>query len=307
MLTQNKLKTRTTVYLLILLIVGLAGLVISAPWEGSVWFPSLTTHKPSVNESWVLSEIYIGKSAQPLILAVDDKLIFLGSDDFHKTSNIIALQANTGQVIWRANYDGYVIAVNSPAVIVGQTGQVVALDISDGKVLWKQNILANVTRVAIKDNLIYAVGAGANHYYILDALTGKVLQKINGECPVWDEVVLGNVTYKEDGNGNVLAINKNNDVELWRTYTGAISNLAATQSYVYAINPNGNVVRLNSMSGDSLNTLIKFESSPPLLHNAEDNSLTYSYYVAVNHQSNKLFVYLGDSAQLFAFQLPISP
>jgi hypothetical protein len=100
MLTQNKLKTRTTVYLLILLIVGLAGLVISSLWEGFVWFPALTMHKPSVNESWVLSEIYIDKNSQPLILAVDDKLIFLGSDDFQKASNIIALQANTGQVIW---------------------------------------------------------------------------------------------------------------------------------------------------------------------------------------------------------------
>jgi outer membrane protein assembly factor BamB len=303
MLTRNK---RTIVYVVFLLFVGVIGLLNYSPWEGFIWHPPTTTRKSLVSEDWILSEIYIERQSQPLILAVENKLIFLGSDNSKKKSNVLALDINTGKTLWRVNYDGIVITADTSNIIVGGSGEVIALNSDSGEILWRTNVATNVTNVAVWDDKVYINGTASSRYYALNASTGKVLQKSKEPYPLNEGATLGNIVYRKDGNGNVIAISKKTGTELWRVYTGAISNLAVTPSSVYAINSNGNIVRLNSGSGNPLNTIIQFEASS-LPHSAENNSLMYSYYVTFDSQSNKLFAYFGDSAQLFAFQLPILP
>lgn len=256
MLTQNK---KTIAYLLVLLIVAIAGLFNSSANDGFIWTQPTTIRTPTIPAIWTFSEMYIDRSLQPAILAIEDKVIVIGSDDSEKRSNVIAIDANN-----------------------------------------------NVVEIAIQDNLIYAISPASSRYYLLDAITGKVLQKSTEEPPVRHETTLGNILYQKNGNGDILAITQATNLRLWQVNANAISIPVVTPKHIYAINSDNHVIRLDATTGQ-FEKFIIFEAMPPSPYSAEYNSLIYAYHLAVDWKSNKLFVYMGDSAQLFAFQLAVSP
>ncbi len=289
--------------ILILLAIGLVGVLISSPGGGFTWPSPLTSHELSIREIWTLSGIYIDYNLQPLILALDSKLIVLGSDDIHQQkSSVIAFDANTGHILWRVAYDGMVITSTGTNIIVGGVGKVMALDGASGKILWETGVQANVTTIVVEDNLLYVVGAASSHYYVLDAVNGDILSEIGGDYPASQEFILGNIVYKTTGEGDVVAKDRSNGEELWRNHANGISNLATTSSSVYILSRDGNLQKLNPMAGFAEN-FIRFIPSPFFIYSGEDRGFEYPYYIAVDTRSNFLFVYLGDSSQLFAFNL----
>ena len=300
-MTPNKTKIKNLAYLLILLIIVILNTIIQSPGGGFLWASPVVGHSSSVAEIWSLSEIYINTNLQPLITALDNKLIVMGSDDLSQRSSIMAFEGDSGDVIWRVPYDGISISSTASKVIVGGAGQVMALDGETGSVLWNTFVRSNVTRIIPRDDRLYIFGAATNRYYILEANRGNILDKLEGTYTIDQEPSLGNIAYLRDGNGGVFAVNKLNGQEVWRNEANAISNLAVTPSFVYALSQDGNVLRLDSQTGYK-ESLPIFTSAPFIL--SSEQTVEFPFYVTVDTHTNILFVYLGDSAQLFAFQLP---
>lgn len=214
-LSRNKNMKKNLEFFLILLIIVVWGIIILSPGGGFLWASPVASHKSTMTEIWSLSEIYINTSLQSLITTLDNKLIVMGSNDISRKSSIMAFEGNSGDMIWRAAYDGISVSSTVSKVIVGRAANVMALDGENGRVLWSTNIQANANRIVPKDN--------------------------------------------------------------------------------------GNLLRLDSQTGYK-ESLSIFTSVPFIL--SSEQTIKFPFYVTVDTHTNILFVYLGDSAQLFAFQLP---
>ncbi|MFT3893314.1 MAG: hypothetical protein QM730_16935 [Anaerolineales bacterium] len=90
-----------------------------------------------------------------------------------------------------------------------------------------------------------------------------------------------------------------NGTEHWGINVPTISRIAANSLGVFLLASDGWVLRFDPITG-AKKQLIQFAPAPVKWNATRE----YGYHVAVDEQNRLLFVYLGDSAQLFAFRLP---
>jgi hypothetical protein len=166
---------------------------------------------------------------------------------------------------------------------------------------------------------LYVDTVGRNQF-LLDVDTGKILKTIpytvdnapNPDIPIWSDhhtrfQFVGNMRFFQKRTdfpvyrGEIIASDEVSGNQIWTSgllYT--ITQIAASPLGVFVLDSDGKLLRFNLTDGVK-NQIIQFAPAPT--PRTEDGWI-YGYYVAVDSDNQLLFVYLGDSAQLFAFQLP---
>lgn len=291
------------------------------------WAKPTTEHKASVPELWSLNNIFISQDSVTKLIATTGKVIFIGSNKQDGNPHVIAIDQATGSEIWEyGDRDAVVLAAANKFIYVGEVGSVTALNSESGDILWSTPLpfSKSVTKLVIQDDVIYVDAVGAN-YYLLDTNSGAVLQSIsytinntlNSNLPIWSDRQMNlelsdNVMYLQKQtslypNGDAVEVTAMDKLKnkRWSKSVFAISRISVNSSGVYILTLDGILMRLNLSDGLSSN-LLKFTPSPALSVIVENGDVVgYGYHVAVNEQM--LYVYFGDSAQLFAYQLPIAP
>lgn len=110
-------------------------------------------------------------------------------------------------------------------------------------------------------------------------------QRLSFPCLLVDK---GEITATDEVRGN----------QIWssgRLY--AITRIATSPLGVFALDSDGKLLRFGPTDG-AKNQVVQFEPAPTLR-----NGYAFGYYVAIDSDNQLLFVYLGDSAQLFAFHI----
>jgi len=313
----------------IILWISLGGLVLTSCADKSDifhWTKPITEHKASVPELWSLSNIFISQDSDTKLIATTGKVIFIGSNQSDGYPRVIALDEISGREVWEyKDQNAVVLEAANKNVYVGEVGSVTALNSESGNVLWSTALRSrSITKLVIQDGVIYVDAVGAD-YYLLDMETGAVLQSIsytinnnmNSNLPVWSDHQMNlelsdNAMYfqKQTGlypNGDAVEITAMDKLknQLWSTTIPAVSRISVNSSGGYILTLDGILMRLNSSEGLS-KSLLEFTPPPNLTSTLENGDVVgYGYYVAVDEQM--LYIYFGDSAQLFAYQLPISP
>lgn len=267
---------------------------------GFIWPSGITVHDSSLAEKWSLPGIYINSNLQPLITADSGKLFIVGSNNISKHPTVMAFDGNSGNLLWQSLHDGLSISSTESKVIVGGAGKVMALDEKSGEVIWSTVVQARVIKIIPVDSRLYIYGASGGHNYILDVDNGDILEDAPETYTSEPDIMLGNVTYLRNGNGTVLAINEANGQELWRDNVNAISNLVVTSSSIYVLSQDGRLLQFDPQTGNK-NNITTFTPSDFLQRS--EQTLEFPYYLMSDQSIGVLFVYLGDSAQLFAFQI----
>ncbi len=107
-----------------------------------------------------------------------------------------------------------------------------------------------------------------------------------------------------DYEGEIIAMDING-YQIWSSGSlSAASRIAASPLGIFVLDLEGKLLKFNPTEGLK-EEVIQFTPMPVLRDDKE--GWNYGYYVAVDTDTQSLFVYTGDSAQLFAFQLPILP
>lgn len=304
MFRRTKQNTRDILLLFVIALVIIVAIVMKSPNdEGYLWASPVTSHQSTVAELWSSSSIFIDDNwHQPLISANNNRLIVLGSDNSTQAESVLAFDGKSGQPIWNASHRGFTITTTESKVIVGGISRVTALDIQNGSALWSTGVRANVVDIIPRDERLYVYGVSVRKY-ILDVSNGSVLETFEKPYSIEEEPSIGDIAYTFDGNGNIIATDKPNNQVLWRNKANAISNLAVTDTFIYALGDDGSLLRFDTQTGQKENWLL---FSPASFATRSEQTTSFAYYVAIDRSTNILFVYLGDSAQLFAFQLPIA-
>ena len=303
MFTRAKQNTNEVYLLFVIVLVFIVANVMKPPSNDSyLWASPVTSHKATVPELWSLSDIYIDDNwHQPLISANNNKLIVLGSNNNTQAESVLAFDGTSGQPIWSVDYRGITITTTESKVIVGGASRVIALDIQNGSTLWGASVLSNVVDIIPKDDRLYIYGVSVRKY-ILDVSNGSVLEIFEEPYSIEEEPSIGDIAYTFDGNNNIIATDKPNNQVLWRNQANAVSNLAVTPTFIYALGDDGSLLRFDTQTGQKESWLL---FAPTSFVARSEQTTSFAYYVAIDISTNILFVYLGDGAQLFAFQMPI--
>ena len=136
-----------------------------------------------------------------------------------ETQVLLALHAETGELVWRQNMGGAVDVAPSLAAdrmyVSLDSGDVVALQLMTGAAVWKRRLDGRPSRILPLDDLF--VGATDNHFYCLSSVDGstKWRWRAGGDIvglPAVDEKRV----YFTSLDNMLWALNRSNGVQQWR-------------------------------------------------------------------------------------------
>ncbi len=292
------------------------------------------------NEIWTLNNIYINQiHYSPMSGSIEGRFCFLGNLSNQAEQKIICLNATNGVLLWeKSASSSSAIAVSPKGVFIGTSGIAgVARYNLDGDFIWDNSFTGNgILRIYVVDNEVQIF----NHpdkLRMLDVETGNVKRKIEGDTIFiatktekfiytynlqliepdtgvikWEADVANrirmtplftqDVIYIREGEimGRTYAINRANGETLWKIDENIISNIAysSKKERVYVLTRDGKLLSIDVNSGVA-STLIRFSKTPFILNGEQQVG---GYEVAYDDSTNIVFVILGDSRQLFAFQ-----
>lgn len=281
--------------------------------------PVITSHNSSMTPLWVRTNYYMYPSDDIQMVALGNKVFTIGSASDQEEPRLIALDAHTGDIIWQyGDAKVNVLTTSENKLFVGELGggRIIALNPDTGAIEWSTKHIGNVTNVLVRENILY-VDTVSENYLLFEVNTGNLLKTIpytvggttNDEIPIWSDKkkrlqFVGNVMYFQFptdfpvDKGEITATDEVNGNQIWNSGPlYAVTRIATSPLGVFALDSDGKLLRFGLTDG-AKNQVVQFEPVPTLR-----NGYAFGYYVAVDSDNHLLFVYLGDSTQLFAFHI----
>jgi outer membrane protein assembly factor BamB len=289
------------------------------------WEPAKVTHQVVYNNSletlWVRPNIYIGDSAADLNLAASGGRVFIfGTVDIEEARSVIALEASTGNLVWNSDpKPSLTMFSDRGGLYVGESGgggRITKYDLTTGDILWSRFFwyASGVLHLIVYKDQLHAYMAPDKHR-ILRTSDGKtILAILPKQPPFFDSIICGEIyqtpiytsdtvyyrTGKNSEVGKVCAVDISTGKLRWKSDLNAISNIVVMENAVFVLVENGDLLALNPATGEEISTLkISFDNIPFDFHTPRAEVVPY--FVAYDDENDILFVYLGDSRQLFSF------
>jgi outer membrane protein assembly factor BamB len=180
---------------------------------------------------------------------------------------------SNGQLLWKCAtgfVDSSPAVANEVVYVENTIGYIIALNATTGNTLWRANPTNGVesSSPAVANGVVY-VGSNYDTVYALNATTGHTLWRnttpTGGSGTDSSPAVANGVVYVGNTNGAVYALNATNGTELWRNTTGlADSSPAVANGVVYGGNNYGYFYALNANNGTQLwnDQILPVQSSP---------------------------------------------
>jgi len=295
-------KVKVTI-LVILAGVFLINLVVllAAPY----WSPRVVTHRiiqmdSSVQTLWVRNNIFIGEDQQSYLVSGDGRVYILGSDERKTPSKIMAFEAATGEQLWATRkYIGTALMYQNGYLFVGGIGEVISFHPREGTRMWSKRLPLgrSVYELYLIDDVLYA--DMGTRFYAMSPQTGEILQEVNGsdfedEPPFWRNPPDGWETFL----GGRISLHRAAGWVSWDAEETFISRVAINRSKLFALTEDGQLLQIDLTTGITTR-LVVFEPTPFIRQNEVGNQ----FHFYVSSDTHYLFAYLGDSGQLFAFEL----
>lgn len=171
-------------------------------------------------------------------MAVDtDKgIVFTGNAN--PNAQILALDAQNGQLIWQLNIPNSpndtdvgsgLVVKNGLVYANSKNGNVYAVNESNGTVAWSTTValhydFSDVSSPALSSSGVIYVGSTDSNLYALNATTGAVIWKVSVGAGISSSPALANgVVYFASTNDTIYALDATNGSTLWSYTTGALS------------------------------------------------------------------------------------
>jgi outer membrane protein assembly factor BamB len=293
-------------------------------------------------ERWSRGEIYTAPLSPSNPIGASSGLVcFIGAFHYEELFNVICMNGINDEVIWHTNpISSDTLIVTSDGVYIGRDGGgggVTKYDLM-GNILWVNYIsgagilymylVDNQLQVSVYPYKLFGVNSTDGklmiqylkdevgfistpadtfiRVYDLKAVvleTGQTKWEINlpGDLivpPVFLEEMI--ILRTGDVMGSIYAIDRASGDTLWKTEDNVISNIAysSTHHQIYYLTKEGKILSADINTG-SESVLVEFTSTP-FISISED--FVGSYDIAFDDTTNMLYVILGDSRQLFAFE-----
>ena len=325
---KNTNKSKLIVYFVTLFVVSLVfcvGCNIVFNFAGGKTFDvlSLFVSRRNKSEQQILRSVVNEKNSQLDLLwsksdvravqSNDLNFVATGGSLFYIASGaeVVAVDGQDGTtVLWRITGGSpNVLYVTPSALYVGEVSSIASYDLSTGEEIWSRFFpLQRATdSLQVYDDLVYVRFVNGERF-LLQANDGKMILNWGAQpgfdsAYFHDRILTPDIEYQLDL-GQVVAIDRHTDTLLWYE-GGALSNFVVTSSHIYAIIAEDDELKLmdfNPSTGE-VETTIKFEPYTSQYYTSRLYLADFPHRVAVDEQAGLVYVFLGDSSQLFAFKM----
>ncbi len=282
-------------------------------------YTPVTTHEVTetlgLEEVWKRDNVFIGYSGNPIMVASEGIIAFLGGLDINDQSTLTTLSAESGELLWQKGYGSpNEIFASSDALFVGQSGLagVTKLDLTTGAIVWHTSLEARGLRnlTVLGDEIHVDTAAMTDKFFVLNATTGEIVRQVDTDTYLsfWnievDNQIFRVSVFTEDANliledGKIYCLEPTIGKVKWQTEYIAASNLVVAEDLVFFLTKDGQLQALDLQTGE-LRYFVRFDTDRFIL---SGEAHIGGYNVAYDPQTKLIFAQLGDSAQLFAFQI----
>jgi hypothetical protein len=276
----------------------------------------IVKHTASKLPLWEKSGFYVwnagGNNQQ--VVALNNRVVLINN------TKAVALDGQTGKELWTYNSGDWSGLAISPTTVFVGAEYVTALDVETGDVLWSTRMPhgRGAVTLHIQGDTLYA-DDGSLLYELLNTQTGEVLdegrfrdgkfppseiypaRELQANSSLGVDAVVGNKGYWR-GTDGVAARDISTGSELWFSKISLISPIAVAGKSIYAISENGKLMRFDTATG-AASIMISYTPAPLARLTEEEADGLYHNFVAADPTSNIVYVYLGDSETLMAYQL----
>lgn len=296
-----------------------------------------------LKQVWTLANVYTRYDNFSPMMAASDGYVFINGGLAHNAGEkIIGIDGLNGKELWQKSDQWFATALFAApdGIYVGYSGvpHVNKYKLTTGNVIWSQYLSGRGlgSLYLIEDEV--QVSTNPFIFTVLDKMDGKVLRTRRGDDVyiststdtiihgiqsvnpttgdvIWQQFDLDDylrlnpiflndrilVRTGEGYGGSVYALDRKNGAILWKSNENIISSIAYSphNKQVYALTKDGYLLGIDTVSGKQ-KVLANF-SDAPLEHLGND--VVFGYDVVFDDKTQMLYVLLGDSRQLFAFQL----
>lgn len=302
----------------------------------------LTIPASNFEKIWEQTTYTMQNDYMPPLGAASGKVCYLGATTNQDTHDVSCLDGQTGQLIWQESSDGASkILVTDNSVYLARSGGLTGvgrLGIEDGSLVWYQSVKGSGIEYASVFNNELQILAVPNRLFGLEIASGEVIKQYAegshaflqtnsetfisqprfsstsnqtgetlwvtalGDVLLQLPIVLEDVILARTGRvqGTAYGVNRETGDVLWKTSNNIISNIAYSPigQQAFVLDKDGNLKAINVHSGKE-EILLQFSSIPFVLNGEK---IVGGYELAYDDGTNMLFVLLGDSRQLIAFQ-----
>ena len=255
-----------------------------------------------LEEVWKHDNVFVGDSGNPSMVASKGTVAFLGGLDINDQSSLTVLSAESGELLWqKGRGTPTAIFASSDALFIGQSGLagVTKFDLATGGIIWHTSLDARgLTSLTVLEDEIYVNTTGTtDKFFVLNATTGEIVRQV-------DNQIFRILVFTEDANlllngGKIYCLEPTTGKVKWQTEYIAASNLVSVEDFVFFLSKDGQLQALDLQSG-ALKYFVQFDTDHFILNG---EAYVGGYNVAYDPQTKLIFAQLGDSAQLFAFQV----
>lgn len=268
----------------------------------------------------VQDNIYIGSGDGCLYkISLDGKLIWKYKTEFRIRSTpaysngivyfgdcdgtFYAVNSATGKLTWNYDTEGKNFnpseygtdrkaIISSPAVSGGKIifgardGFLYVLDEKTGELIWKKDydISWVIGSPAVADNKIYVGTSDGRFFHCLNMDYGNEIWKLNTGTVIWTSaVIVKNIVYFCDSNGNIFAVNKESGkIDFKYTVNSKIySSPVVENSILYVGSDDGNLYAINGSPEEKnikINKAFYYDANEPNYYFKEEAMLTLKNY-----------------------------
>ena len=246
------------------------------------------------------------------MVAIDDKVYLLGSTQ-QAESGLIVMQGRSGRILWQKRGNFLDVAADTTAVYLSEASSVLAISPETGESIWTVKLPGfhnNVIYLYVVDDILYTKGSVSGER-LLDVHTGDIYDMTKTFTQLPPSILNRVPTIKKNkiffgagqkSVGFCIAYQRHPYKFLWRTKNeNVISNIAASNKVVYFLTADDEIMMLDANTGESLATAY---ITPSINFFKNQGAVQHEgYHIAVDDENNRLYVILGDSNQMFAFQI----
>lgn len=302
--------------------------------------------EPSMKEIWSQTIYAMQDDRMSPLDAASGIVCFVGALTSYDDHDVFCLDGLTGKILWQNTQGASKIQVTNDAVYLARSGGFTGVgkfNVDDGSFLWYKGLKGSgISHMSVFNQEVQVL-AVPDGLFGLDIATGKITQQYSDQINtfvhtdvdtfvlrdnfkaisnVTEEVlwavnligvlkqvpiVLDKVVLVRTGGvmGVTYGINRKSGDVLWETGDNIISNVAYSlkNEKAYMLTKEGDLLSIDMYSGKK-EILIKFSSVPFSLNSPQ---VVGGYELAFNDSIGMIFILLGDSRQLIAFQENKSP
>jgi outer membrane protein assembly factor BamB len=275
-----------------------------------------------------------------LLQGAASKVFVVAAKDFeYGTGKILALDIESGQVLWHRSLDApeSIITSNSQ-LYIALNDKIEILDPQTGNLVKEIQIpnVGPIYNISATENNLYAfTKSGKWLTYDIDSGTHTLSEPFLPYHPflienrvmyfyearelkaretetqsiLWAHLI--NSDFDLVFTDNIIIIRQLDDITgldkrtgslLWNLHTHVISNIATDNSYLYFLTNEGNIEVHNLSNGEEVAKL-EFVPAAFELDSPSSNNMVGAYNLWADSQNNNLVVSFGDSCQLMSFKI----